>query len=685
LYPVLLIDHAISLEGIGSAFEGISRPKITSNNASDAVIRFDNPSKGDIKINNLEVEYTGGKKLDMGSGLPALVNGIDVNIDGRFECIDFEVHGAPYSGIYAKATRGIFLENVYSHDNGYAGANLEGSPETVESNDVVVALPGCRFENNGKDPTLRFNNSDGYGISIHNLYAVVMGCKFAGNYSQQIDCHGPTHQIIIKGNTIKFNGYEGPYANGISVTVAENVLITNNIIEGYFEITKDLEYITTKVHGAISATGKEIHLRTLSNVTISDNIIQNFPNLNIAIGIHSVDTSSIIIKNNLIAECTSLDSIYGPAIEVSPAPSGYYGVHDPLPPKRQGRPYSHRHIPRQVRIEDNIIQNSGPIDIIAGAEIWFSGNSWSWSMIEKDWTDLDREKNTRLKKSARPPLIPFFIDPGYETKRFIGRVHIDKPNRVCSPINMEYKSSGSEMFVSDPTKYTWVDGDKAINIRPGGVKVSEWICTTSGTAENLPSTNPLYKYEPIPPTLCRLSDKSAVIDQIEDVLNLMPGDFIKVFYESGANRTYVSFDENNGRGLTTTIQVLKVEGVITIGVLNLGEKRITNVTEITPGSTNFSIPLINEFFKKGDYIMVEDGTGGPPFMPITFGSSDSKFVRIESVDSAYRTITLEEPANRKVSKAIIRVNRCTVSGTSSLSHEGYICWQKAIFSSMGLT
>jgi hypothetical protein len=165
----------------------------------------------------------------------------------------------------------------------------------------------------------------------------------------------------------------------------------------------------------------------------------------------------------------------------------------------------------------------------------------------------------------------------------------------------------------------------------------------------------------------------------------MPGDFIKVFYESGANRTYVSFDENNGRGLTTTIQVLKVEGVITIGVLNLGEKRITNVTEITPGSTNFSIPLINEFFKKGDYIMVEDGTGGPPFMPITFGSSDSKFVRIESVDSAYRTITLEEPANRKVSKAIIRVNRCTVSGTSSLSHEGYICWQKAIFSSMGLT
>ena len=137
--------------------------------------------------------------------------------------------------------------------------------------------------------------------------------------------------------------------------------------------------------------------------------------------------------------------------------------------------------------------------------------------------------------------------------------------------------------------------------------------------------------------------------------------------------------------MTTTVQVLKVEGVITIGAVSSGDNHITNVTkyDIPGGPKGNSRPIFDEFFKKGDYIMVEDGVGAPPFKPIKFGGSLSTFVRIESVDRVALTITLEEPAMSGTSKAIIRVNRCVVSGTAGASHKGYICWQKAIFSSIG--
>jgi hypothetical protein len=139
----LYIENSVSLQGIG-------KPKITSHDVSStvekvfAVITYDTPNKdlsGDIEIKNLEVEYTGGKKLDT-SRRPIPVNGIFVNINGRLKCEYLDIHDASYCGILAVANHEIVLKHVYCHNNGYAGANFSGTGG-------VIALPGCRFENNG--------------------------------------------------------------------------------------------------------------------------------------------------------------------------------------------------------------------------------------------------------------------------------------------------------------------------------------------------------------------------------------------------------------------------------------------------------------------------------------------------------------------------------------------------------
>jgi parallel beta helix pectate lyase-like protein len=641
----LHIEYAISLEGIG-------KPKITSHDASPplgefyAVIVFDNPNKdvsGDIKINNLEVQYTGGKKLDA-SNHPIAVNGIFVNIKGRLKCEHLEVHGASYSGILASASGEVVLEYVYCHNNGYAGANFAGSGG-------VVALPGCSFENNGGESGVGWNDSDGYGISIHNPYGIVMGCRFSGNYSQQIDCHGPTEHMIVIGNTVRFNGKEGPYANGVSITFAESVLVTNNIIEG-----SSIKFVKHEVLGAISVVGQEICIPSLSHLTIKDNIIRDFPNLNIAIRVYSMDTDSIVIKDNQIMKCMMNEPKKGSGLHsilVQNAPSPMLNI------------ISHRHIARQVRIEDNIIQDSGPITIFAASELWFSGNSWTLSK-----TEMEIKQDDKIIKIDTTKIIPFYIaefvslPPNPKKYRSTGRVHIDQPNRICGPTKFYVTQYDGDLFTSIPKTFSWGLGDKAPNVQPKEGKAMEWICTTPGSAQ----TPPAHSDEPLAPTKCTVKESSTTIDQIEDVSNLLPGDFIKV-----KEIDYIQFGDNS------VVEVIKVDGAITTGIASRGDVKITDVTKhITKAGTSQNCRyLIDRFFKEGDYIMV-DG--------VTFGTTKTNFVRVKSVDRVSLTLTLDEVANQDTPKggSIIRVNRCIVKTAPERSAvNASLSWQKAVFSSVG--
>jgi hypothetical protein len=682
----LHIKSAISLQGIG-------KPTITSDNTGSdpgdggfhAVILINNGKivdrnsntygglEDDVKISNIEIEYSGRKPQSTGN--INLVEGIFARMERRFRCENLEIHGAAHCGIYgfssnaplrpgqAKGCESI-LENVYCHDNGYAGAMFGGLG--------VVAMPGCRFENNGGGPNKGWNGIDGYGISIHNAYGIVMGCRFAGNWSQQIDCHGFTGHLIVAGNTIKFNGNEGQFANGVSITVTESVLVTNNIIEGY--TNPEGKPFTNHVQGGISIVGKEYWTPTLSNVTVLGNIIRDFADLYVTIGIYSVDTESIIIKDNQIIRCTGKENPNQPAILIQNSSSGYYFL--------EKSPYSHRYIPRLVRVEDNMIDESGPITIISASELWLSGNSWTWSTIQKEWID---SIGTRV--NVKPQAVAIYIGPAAGTKSHIGRIHIDRPNRICGPA-IPYSSMGASMFTTVPVRFSWALGDKAPNIQPREGDVMEWICTTPGTAERLKPLSTDYLDEPVPPTKCTVHDKTATIDQIEDVSNLMPGDFIKVSYqhEGNPNKYYLRFAGNDA------VEVLNVEGAITIGATKKGETKITDVTgfRYKDGKPQGSgIPILKRFLKKGDYIMIEI----PGRSPITFGPSRSVFVKVESIDGL--TLNVAQSANddtprglEGIPKGIIRVNRCTINTPVQLDAVDppvnvTLRWQKAVFSTVG--
>jgi hypothetical protein len=624
----LHIKSPISLQGSG-------KPKITSDKVDipifgfRAVILVDDGQgaglSGDIKISNLDVEYTGV----IPSPNPKLgenqIDGIYARVKGRFKCEDLEIYGASYCGILGVSDSvlgkdgQIILENVYCHHNGYAGVLTIGLGG-------VVAMPGCRFENNGGKHGVGWNGSDGYGISIHNGYGIVIGCRFAGNWGQQIDCHGVTGRMIVVGNSIKFNGNEGENAHGISLTVVESVLVNNNILEG----------ASNKVLGAIAVVGNEKVKPSLSNVTISCNIIQDFSNLLYSIRVGSMDTKAIIIKDNQIMNCQ-----VGHAILVEPTPVSVF-----RPPH-----LTHRHIARQVRIEDNVVEDSGPITIIAASELWFSGNSWTWSKTEMEWID-----STNKVVKINPPSPAFYIGQ-QGTKTHIGRVHIDRPNRVCGPAIPYDAKDLSNMFTSVPTRFSWGIGDKAPNIQPKEGGVTEWICTTPGSAEEVRETH------------CTTKASSESIDQIADVSNLLPGDFIKVSGEHFG-------DED-------AVEVLDVKGYITIGTTKYNSKDITNVAN----SYNAFI-LDVDLFKIGDYIRVDEVTflpdGSIKADPVTFGDDASKFVQIDAKNPSSATITVTMPAKRDLAQGVIGVNRCTVKTDAKYGvTNGTLSWQRAVFSSVG--
>jgi Pectate lyase superfamily protein len=107
----LHIKSAISLQGIG-------KPTITSDNADSdpgdggihAVILINNGKivdrnsnaygglEGDVRISDLEVEYTGKKPQSTGN--TNLVEGIFARVERRFICENLEIHGAAHCGIY---------------------------------------------------------------------------------------------------------------------------------------------------------------------------------------------------------------------------------------------------------------------------------------------------------------------------------------------------------------------------------------------------------------------------------------------------------------------------------------------------------------------------------------------------------------------------------------------------------
>jgi hypothetical protein len=326
---------------------------------------------------------------------------------------------------------------------------------------------------------------------------------------------------------------------------------------------------------------------------------------------------------------------------------------------------SHRHIARQVRIENNTIYDSGPITIFAGCELWFSGNSWTLSE-----TEMKIKQDDSSIKLDTTKIVPFYISEfvsiPLNPKRYrsIGRVHVDQPNRVCGPTKTYVTQNDGNLFSKVPKTFTWGLGDKVPNTQPEKDKALEWVCITPGSAQTpTPGTD-----EPIAPTKCTVYDSSRTIDKFEDVSNLLPGDIIKV-----KKTDFVQF------GDSSVVEVLKVEGAITKGVATMGNITITDVTKhITKAGTSQDCrSIIDRFIKEGDYIMI-DG--------ISFGPANETFAQVKSVDRIKLTLTLDISANQDSPKggSIIRVNRCTVkTAPTHGAIDASLTWQKAVFASVG--
>lgn len=110
-----------------------------------------------IQLRNIDVKGAGRKDGNTTSGI-TIDYCADIQIDSM------EVAGYQKSGLLIRNSSGIIVQNVFAHDNGYAGISVSG--ENFSKKDCRnISLRYCRAENNPGDPSNRSNHS-GNGIIV---------------------------------------------------------------------------------------------------------------------------------------------------------------------------------------------------------------------------------------------------------------------------------------------------------------------------------------------------------------------------------------------------------------------------------------------------------------------------------------------------------------------------------------
>lgn len=132
---------------------GHGRATILAGNSSAILLTESNH----ISILNLVLKGSGRKTGNTGKGLMAM-NCSDIKVN------NLEVSGFQKSGVELVGCSRARLEEIYAHDNGYAGISVGGMHfPKIENEDIYIG--DCRAENNPGDPT-ELNSHSGNGIVV---------------------------------------------------------------------------------------------------------------------------------------------------------------------------------------------------------------------------------------------------------------------------------------------------------------------------------------------------------------------------------------------------------------------------------------------------------------------------------------------------------------------------------------
>lgn len=126
---------------------------INAGNAKGIII-----DKGNyIQLQNINVKGAGRKEGNVSDGI-SLTHCNNITVDG------LDVSGFQKSGLLFRNCSNAILQNIFAHDNGYAGITVDG--ENNSKKDCRnIELRNCRAENNPGDLT-NLNNHSGNGIVV---------------------------------------------------------------------------------------------------------------------------------------------------------------------------------------------------------------------------------------------------------------------------------------------------------------------------------------------------------------------------------------------------------------------------------------------------------------------------------------------------------------------------------------
>lgn len=132
---------------------GSGRAVVNSGNEAGVVINNANY----IKLENINVSGAGRKDGNT-------TNGISIAYSDNISISNIETAGFQKSGLLIRNCSNISVQQVFAHDNGYAGISVSGE-NFLKTDCRNITISHCRAENNPGDPTNR-NNHSGNGIII---------------------------------------------------------------------------------------------------------------------------------------------------------------------------------------------------------------------------------------------------------------------------------------------------------------------------------------------------------------------------------------------------------------------------------------------------------------------------------------------------------------------------------------
>jgi hypothetical protein len=330
-------DRNLELEHAGSVGSPLV---ITSSGNGKAIILAGSgfglhlKNSRNVTIENLEFRGSGRLSGNVESGV--IIEDCE-NITIR----DIDIHGFQHSGLYVTgASQWISVEEVYTHDNGFAGIHVMGEwPDKVQCRNLYIGH--CRAENNPGDPTVLANHS-GNGIIVGSCDSILIeycealengwdmprgGNGPVGIWAWNAD-HVTIQRCISHHNKTSPTGHDGggfDLDGGVTNSLVQYCLSYENEGAGYgiFEYASAGPFRNNTVRYNISINDGIKNGNTsvmfwngnqdpamLSDSRIHNNVLYNDRYLGTAINFLDDDHMDILIANNIFI--TGGPAIKGP-------------------------------------------------------------------------------------------------------------------------------------------------------------------------------------------------------------------------------------------------------------------------------------------------------------------------------------------------------------------------------------